>query len=103
MVERRFNKPLAKIGNIPIFWMQQMLTSTWSCAACHTQQPKRSLVFEITTRFARARIPGAAKDGVQKKYICLNCAENMLDETLDKVRLARKHGPQGFKLIEGLK
>ena len=48
MVERRLNKPIAKVGKIPVFWLTEYRRSKWTCRGCWNEQKEGSLAMEIT-------------------------------------------------------
>lgn len=103
MVGRRLNKPLAKCRQYVVFWMQQVLASRWFCRQCSKMQEKGSLAFEVTVRFARSGAKGEKNDSPVKLYYCLDCAEVLLAETLEKVKTAKKHGADGYRLLDEIR
>lgn len=55
MVERiakKFNKPIGKIREFPIFWLTELRKSEWHCQNCRSNQKPGSVAFELCVRRA---------------------------------------------------
>jgi len=99
MVGRKLNKPTYKVRSYPLFWLQEYQKSKWFCKKCGLEQSEGSIVFEMYVRFARKDAESSIDKPV-KLFLCLTCAEDALQTTLDKVRLAKNVGAQGYKLFD---
>lgn len=101
MVVRKLNKPTFKIGQYPTFWLQEMQKSEWFCRGCsplNSTQKAGTVAFEMYVRYAKKN--AKSKDEPIRLYLCMNCAEEMLETSLDKVRLVKQHGAVGFKMFD---
>lgn len=102
MVQRRLNKPVAKIGAYPLFWFREV-SVVWSCRKCSKQQVAGSVATEICVRYAGK---GLTKDQLKdqfdkavKMYLCLSCTEEVLTECIDNVRMCKTVGAEGYMLF----
>ncbi len=100
MVNRKLNRPAYKVRNIPIFWLHEVMTSKWRCRSCFEEQPP-SICFEVMYRDARKGEKGKSSDA-RKLFLCMSCAEDMLQTTLNKVSIVKKHGKEGLNLFEDI-
>jgi hypothetical protein len=98
MVQRRLNRPAFKVRNSPIFWLKELKTSKWPCKMCYEEQPP-SVCFEVVYRNAKKGEKGNTSDA-KKLFLCMKCAEEMLQTSLDKVRIIKEHGVDGLSLFE---
>jgi hypothetical protein len=116
MVFRKLNKPIVKVGAYPVFWMREV-GSNWHCRKCNKQQKANSVSVEMCVRFAgkglKPSMPMqtttesmykkyAAYDDYNravKLYLCFDCAESLLSESIDHIRLCRTVGPEGYMVF----
>jgi hypothetical protein len=101
MVSRKLNKPVFKIHQYPVFWVREILASEWHCHNCYRVMEKGTVAFEVIVRFAR-KDANAEKDIPLKKYICLSCAEKMLEESLEVVKIIKVQGVESYKVLTRL-
>lgn len=104
MVERKkaLNKPCFKINAFPVLWLHEVKSSEWFCRNCSKPQKGGNVAFEILARFARKGEPGKEIDKPIRLYLCMDCAELLLDTALDKVRLCKRFGADGFEMVTSL-
>lgn len=88
MVVRKLNKPLGRIGGLPVFWMRQVLGGQWVCRQCHVGQVN-GVAVEVH----------AGKDG-GKQYVCVPCAVLLLEDALGRIRLCEQVGPEMYALMD---
>lgn len=109
MVSRRLNKPIGRVQHHTVFWLSQVLKSTWTCRLCLKEQPQGSVSFEVTVKhtqmknvFDEVTKVVKAEQSVQpiKLHLCLACASQFLDDVKLKVDLCLSKGPDGYRLIE---
>ena len=104
MVARKLNKPCYKVSRMPVHWLHEVVTSTWRCQNCIQSQPKGSIAFEMWIRNARKGVPPSDEskhvDKARKTYICLQCASDMLEASLDKVNLVKRLGKEALQMFE---
>lgn len=98
MVRRKLNRPAYKVRNTPIFWLNEMLRSNWTCKCCYEEQPP-SVCFEVIYRVAKKGAKGESSDA-RKLFLCMKCAEDMLQTSLSKVKIIKEHGVDGLSLFE---
>lgn len=99
MVERALNIPGAKIGNSPVSWLREHPRTVWFCSLCHKEMPKGSFCYERTVHVQRQE-QGKPLTVQSRKYLCLSCADVMLNEELEKVGIIAIHGSGGYKLFK---
>jgi hypothetical protein len=90
-----FNMPIGRVTGRAVFWLQ-MKGTDWFCSACRKQSPKNSLLFECRIPVPKDNNPS---EGV-RRYLCLDCAEKLLEDALTKVQTAKNIGPEGLRMFE---
>jgi hypothetical protein len=90
MVGRRFNQPVGSVMGAATFWLMQPGTS-WQCRACLQRCEGGTCCLQLFQRFDK---------GLVVKYVCLGCAEKLLEDAMDKVKLLKQHGPDGYMLFK---
>lgn len=101
MIKRKFNKSVASINRDPIYWFREVGVP-WNCRQCGAQQPKGSVSFELVSRqITTTNIPkdSVLRDLAKKHFLCLSCAEQLIEKTLDRIRLMKSNGPEGYDLV----
>jgi hypothetical protein len=94
MVTRKFNRPLCHVRSSPLFWLHRVGVE-WSCRKCGART-KDSVSFEVHHKLSS----GSGGQGtVLKSFLCLSCAEQLLEEALSKVKLCRSKGPDGYDMM----
>ena len=106
MVARRLNKPVVKVGFYPVFWFNQVQRSEWNCRMCLERfHSVDSVAFEVLVRGAapkaNPRPPGDGAPGI-KLFLCITCAEKLLQDALEKVQRVRAYGPDAHQFMEAL-
>jgi len=99
MVTRKLNVPAYKIRNIPVFWLHEVVASEWRCRSCLKEQKKPSVCFEVMYRVAQKGQKGQSSEA-RKLFLCMECAEDMLSTSLDKVKIVKLHGKDGLSLFD---
>jgi uncharacterized protein YlaI len=120
-IERKFNKPVYKVGRNAVFWVKEFQKISWNCHKCGAEQKKGSLAFELTVKYSEkihesptaifdekgmiSNLQAGKESWLEKPikhYLCMNCASTMLTETNEKVMLLKRLGIDAFKLFEEL-
>ena len=126
MVERRFNKPLARIRGNAMCWLTE---SGSPCMLCNKRRTSwnepMTLGLEVFQKATSREFNQTAfeeemnrplseqlpmRNFIQNKptglvcsrFICLDCAEKTFDNILTRVRLLKAHGKDGYKLFDDL-
>ena len=114
MVLRSINIPVGKVGIHKVFWMHQVKTGKWFCRSCGIQQEREAMAFEMTTTFSKRRTIGGVpiqewQEKIEsplrmpvKLYLCMACAEKVLEEAVEQVKICRNVGPEGYAVMRSL-
>lgn len=51
-MEKKFNKPIGKVREFPIFWLTELRKSKWMCQSCKGRQEPGSVALELCVRRA---------------------------------------------------
>lgn len=99
MIQRKFNKAVARVASQPLYWFREVGT-VWNCRECGASCAKGTIAFELVTRYATKNIKdnNPNKDQAVKHFICLDCAEKITEQTLDRIRLCKK-GSEAYDLL----
>lgn len=105
MVDRRLNKPVAKVGPHVLFWLNQVVSGPWNCRRCHKDQEKGSTAFEMCVPYTHQVMN--AKDGSLEQrpirvYLCCECAILVLEDAVEKVKICQNVGAQGYMVMDKL-
>lgn len=104
-VLRRFNRPIGRVGGVPAFWMHQSIAVDWRCRMCNALMPKGSVTFEVFVgRKSATQTPAGMvyKQEGAKSFLCLECAEKMLEDAIERVRLVKERGPDAYDLLHSI-
>lgn len=85
MVRRKFN---CRVGE---FWLKEVGTS-WRCRKCGSVQASGTVAFEILVK--------RVSSGVGRSFLCLDCASDLLETSLDKVRTVKTFGKDAFCVFD---